>query len=74
MAAFYHRGHKAEDVAEYIYKIRDDSVYPREFLGTDTEDGIEAILSDRGGHSLHEFISGYDHFAHLSISIYHKRR
>ena len=31
-AAFYHRGHKAEDVAEYNYKIRD---------GSDTEDRIE---------------------------------
>ena len=50
--AFYHRGAKAEGVAEYMYKIRDDSVRPRQFLGTDTEDGIEAILSERQGHSL----------------------
>ena len=58
--AFYHRGPKAENVAEYMYKIRDDSVKPRQFLGTDTEDGIEAILSERQGHSLHEFIDGDD--------------
>ena len=59
--AFYHRGGgKAESVAEYMYKIRDDSVKPRQFLGTDTEDGIEAILSERQGHSLHEFINGDD--------------
>src|SRR4051812_39416495 len=56
--AFYHRGPKAESVAEYMYKIRDDSVKPRQFLGTDTEDGIETILSERQGHSLHEFIDG----------------
>jgi len=47
-------------VAEYLYKIRDDSVRPREFLGTNSEDGIEAILADRYGHSLHEFIDGDD--------------
>src|SRR4051794_5454546 len=58
--AFYHRGFKAESVAEYKYKIRDDSVKPRQFLGTDSEDGIEAILSERQGHSLHEFIDGDD--------------
>jgi hypothetical protein len=57
---FYHRGFKAESVAEYMYKIRDDSVKPKQFLGTDTEDGIEAILSERQGHSLHEFIDGDD--------------
>src|SRR5690349_9223564 len=57
-SAFYHRGHKAENVAEYLYKIRDDSVRPKEFIGTDTEDGIEAILAARNGHSLHEFIDG----------------
>ena len=57
-AAFYHRGHNAESVAEYNYKLRDDSVHPREFLGTDSEDGIESILRDRQGHSLHEYIDG----------------
>ncbi|CAG8713999.1 14140_t:CDS:2, partial [Cetraspora pellucida] len=36
----------------------DDSVRPREFLRTDSRDGIEAILTDRQGHSLHEFIDG----------------
>ena len=48
--AFYCRGLKAESVAEYMYKIRDDSVRPRQFLSTDTEDGIEAILSEWQGH------------------------
>ncbi|CAI2192780.1 4644_t:CDS:2, partial [Funneliformis geosporum] len=41
-----------------LYKIWDDSVRPRHFLGADNEDEIEAILSDREGHSLHEFIDG----------------
>ncbi|CAB4399817.1 unnamed protein product [Rhizophagus irregularis] len=39
-------------------KIRDDSVRPRQFLGADNADKIETILSDREGHSLHEFIDG----------------
>ncbi|RHZ85262.1 hypothetical protein Glove_68g30 [Diversispora epigaea] len=56
----YHQGANADSVAEYLYKIWDDSVRPREFLGTDSEDGIEAILTDLQGHSLHEFISGDD--------------
>lgn len=60
ISGFYHRGHNAESVAEYIYKIRDDTVRPREFLGTDSSDGIEAILTDRHGHSLHEYIKGDD--------------
>jgi len=42
-----------------MYKIRDDS-NNYEFLGTDSVDGIEAILSERQGHSLHEFIDGDD--------------
>ncbi|CAJ0645597.1 11494_t:CDS:1 [Entrophospora sp. SA101] len=57
---FYHRGHNAESVSEYSYKIHDDTVNPREFLGTDNEDGIESILTDRKGHSLHKFIDGDD--------------
>ena len=59
-SGFYHRGHNAESVAEYIYKIRDDSVRLRQFLGTDTSDGIEAILADHQGHFLHEYIEGDD--------------
>ncbi|CAJ0645994.1 4492_t:CDS:2 [Entrophospora sp. SA101] len=59
-STFFHRGHNAESVKEYNYKIRDDSVRPREFLGTDNEDGIESILEDRNGHSLHEYIDGDD--------------
>ncbi|RHZ51146.1 hypothetical protein Glove_482g82 [Diversispora epigaea] len=56
--AFYHRGANAESVTEYLYKIWDDSVRPRQFLGTDSEDGIEKIFAERQGHSLHEFIGG----------------
>ncbi|CAB4418754.1 unnamed protein product [Rhizophagus irregularis] len=52
----YYRGFKAESLIQCLYKIRDDSVRPREFFGADTEDGIEAILRDRGGHSLHEIV------------------
>ncbi|CAG8549884.1 16032_t:CDS:2, partial [Cetraspora pellucida] len=54
----YHCRFKVSDVGKYLYKIRDDSVRPRNFLGADDEDGIEAILSDREGHSLHEYIDG----------------
>ncbi|CAB4395598.1 unnamed protein product [Rhizophagus irregularis] len=49
---------KSAGVGEYRYKIWDDSVRPRHFLGADHEDGIEAVLLEREGHSLHEFISG----------------
>ena len=49
---------KTSDVGQYFYKIRDDSVRPREFLGADNADELEAILSERDGHSLHEFIDG----------------
>ncbi|PKB91655.1 hypothetical protein RhiirA5_448164, partial [Rhizophagus irregularis] len=45
-------------MGQYFYKICDDSVRPREFLGADNKDEIEAILSDREGHSLYEFIDG----------------
>src|SRR6266480_3621908 len=54
----YKQGFKTEDVGECLYKIRDDSVRPRHFLGADNEDEIEAILSDCEGHSLHEIIDG----------------
>ncbi|RGB22030.1 hypothetical protein C1646_776780 [Rhizophagus diaphanus] len=56
--ALYYCGFKASDIGQYFYKIRDDSVRPREFLGANNEDEIEAILSDCEGHSLHEFIDG----------------
>ncbi|EXX74189.1 hypothetical protein RirG_053430 [Rhizophagus irregularis DAOM 197198w] len=54
----YYCGFKAFDIGQCQYKIRDDSVRPRHFLGADNEDGIEAILSEREGHSLHEIIDG----------------
>jgi len=40
--------------------IYTNSASPRQFLGTDSEDGIEAILSERQGHSLHKHIEGDD--------------
>ncbi|CAI2196626.1 1231_t:CDS:1, partial [Funneliformis geosporum] len=49
---------KASDISASLYKIRDDSVKPRHFLGADNADEIEAILSDREGHSLYEIIDG----------------
>ncbi|RIB01140.1 hypothetical protein C2G38_2297601 [Gigaspora rosea] len=54
----YYCGFKASDIDQCLYKICDDSIRPRNFLGADNEDGIKAILSDREGHSLHEFIDG----------------
>jgi hypothetical protein len=54
----YYCGYKASDIGQCIYKIRDDTVRPRHFLGVDNADEIEAILSDREGHSLHEVIDG----------------
>ncbi|RGB25315.1 hypothetical protein C1646_771903, partial [Rhizophagus diaphanus] len=60
--ASYYCGFKASDIGQYFYKIHDDSVRPREFLGADNKDEIEAILSDREGHSLHEFIDGDEPF------------
>jgi hypothetical protein len=54
----YKQGFKASDIGASLYKIRDDSVKLRHFLGADNEDEIEAILSDREGHSLHEYIDG----------------
>ncbi|PKK57775.1 hypothetical protein RhiirC2_824985, partial [Rhizophagus irregularis] len=52
----YYQGYRASDIGQCLYKIWDDSIRPRHFLGADNADGIEAILSDREGHSLHEFI------------------
>ncbi|CAB4384095.1 unnamed protein product [Rhizophagus irregularis] len=57
-SAPYYQGYRASDIGQYLYKMRDDSVRPRHFLGADNADEIEAILSNREGHSLHEFIDG----------------
>src|SRR5215213_3767709 len=54
----YYCEFKAFDIGASLYKIRDDSVRPRHFLGADNADEIEAILSDHEGHSLHEIIDG----------------
>src|SRR5436305_15146998 len=54
----YYCEFKASDICACLYKIHDDSVRPRHFLGADNADEIEAILSDHEGHSLHEIIDG----------------
>ena len=56
-SASYYQGYRASNIGASLYKIRDDSVKPRHFLGADNADEIEAILSDREGHSLHEIIN-----------------
>src|ERR1043165_31980 len=55
-SAPYYCGFKAFDIGQYFYKICDDSIRPRHFLGVNNTDEIEAILSDHEGHSFHEFI------------------
>ena len=57
-SAPYYCGFKLSNIGASLYKIQDDSVKPRHFLGADNADEIEAILSDREGHSLHEIIDG----------------
>ncbi|CAG8520977.1 6826_t:CDS:2 [Cetraspora pellucida] len=54
--ALYYCGLRASDIGACLYKIHDNSVRPRNFLGTDNEDSIEAILSDHEGYLLHKFI------------------
>src|SRR5437763_6961790 len=54
----YHCEFKASDIGQCLYKIRDDSVRPRQFLGANNENEIEATFADREGHSLHEIIDG----------------
>ena len=54
----YYCEFKPSNIGASLYKIRDDSVKLRHFLGADNADEIEAILSDREEHSLHEFIDG----------------
>ena len=46
----FHRGHLLEHVSNYKFKIRDDSA-KREFLETDTDEGLCAIFEDCEGHS-----------------------
>ena len=57
-SAPYYCGFKAFDISVFLYKICDDSVRLRHFLGIDNENEIEAILSEREGHFLHEIIDG----------------
>src|ERR1051325_2291247 len=57
-SAPYYQGYRASDIGASLYKIRDDSVKPRHFLGADNADEIEAILTECEGHSLHEIIDG----------------
>ena len=56
--AGYYCGTSLEAIGGNLYKFRDDSVRPRRFLGTDDEDGINAILLDHESHSLHKIIDG----------------
>lgn len=58
ISALYKQSFKAEDIGKCLYKIHDDSIRLRHFLGIDNENKIETILSDHKGHSLHEFIDG----------------
>ncbi|CAI2172531.1 5890_t:CDS:2 [Funneliformis geosporum] len=52
------RGFKAENIGECLYKIRDNNIRPRHFLGANNKDEKEAILSDHKGYSLHKYIDG----------------
>ena len=61
-------GFNASDIGEYQYKIRDDSVRPRQFLSADNEDEIEATFADREGHSLHEILMVMSHSV-LSLTL-----
>ncbi|RGB21573.1 hypothetical protein C1646_777698 [Rhizophagus diaphanus] len=47
MPTLFYCGFKAEDIGQSLYKIHDDSVRLRNFLGVDNEDKIEAILSEQ---------------------------
>jgi len=51
---------KSVSIDEYRYKIWDNNIRPRHFLDANHENGIEAILLERKGHSLHEIIDGDD--------------
>src|SRR4051812_37646841 len=55
-SAPYYCEFKASNIGACLYKIHDDSVRPRHFLGADNANEIEVILSDRESHSLHKFI------------------
>ena len=52
----YYCGFKASDIGQCFYKIRDNTVRPRHFLSANNANEIEAILSNREGHSLHKII------------------
>src|SRR2546430_2516668 len=56
----YYCEFKAFDISACFYKIRDDTVRPRHFLGTNNADEIEAILSNHEGYSLYEIIDSDD--------------
>jgi len=53
----YYCRFKSSNIDVFLYKIWDDSVKPKYFLGVDNADEIEAILSDHEEHSLHEIIN-----------------
>ena len=55
----YSCGFKASDVGYCLYKIYDDSIRLRKFLGADNEDEIEVILSDHEGSQVKIEVIGY---------------
>ena len=55
----YSCGFKASDVSYCLYKIYDDSIRLRQFLGADNEDEIEVILSDHEGSQVKIEVIGY---------------
>ncbi len=59
-SASYYCGFKASDIGAYLYKIHDDNIRPKQFLDTDNDNGLETILSEHKGHSLHEYIDSDD--------------
>ncbi|RIA91042.1 hypothetical protein C1645_822619 [Glomus cerebriforme] len=56
-SAPFYCGLKAFNIGQYLYKIRDDSIKLRNFLGINNVDDIEAIFSDHEGHFLYKFIN-----------------
>jgi len=62
----YYYKFKVFNIDACLYKICDDSIRLKHFLGTNNKDGIKAILSKHEGHFLYEFIDG-DELLHLVI-------
>ena len=54
--ALYYCEFKASDIGQCLYKIHNNSVKPRQFLGANNENEIKVTFADCEGHSLHEII------------------